>query len=263
MKIIINADDFGANDGINAAVERAYKNDALNSASLMVYGERAKAAAAIAAKNPKLSVGLHADLKYGTLFMMFWGFFAPRSLRRYAEKLLREQIDAAKKLGIKRLSHLDSHRYGHMVPAVFNVFTRVAAEYGIPRVRVMNENFFRSFRDIHSLRCIPNLGFLKCFGTWCGWILNGARADSYYYGLTYSGELFGRNLRRISVPKKYDTLEIGFHPSAFVPLRRDKSAFIDKSGGSIGLDDAFYNSENRVHEFDALMNPDWVENISH
>jgi len=253
MNIIINADDFGANDGFNAAVERAYLAGCLNSASLMVDAPRAKAAATLAARHPGLAVGLHVDLKYGTLFMMFWGFFATKSLRRYAEKKLREQIETAKKLGLKKLSHLDSHRYGHMVPAVFNVFVRVAAEYGIPRVRVMNENFFRSFWNIKSLRCIPNLGFLKCFGTWCGWVLNGAKASSYYYGLTYSGELFGRNLRRLSVPKKYDTLEIGFHPSAF----------IDKTGGTIGLDDAFYQSENRVHEFDALMNPDWLENVTY
>jgi predicted glycoside hydrolase/deacetylase ChbG (UPF0249 family) len=252
IDIIINADDFGASRSFNAAVESAYRNGCLNSASIMVYGARAKEAAAIAARNPNLAVGLHADLKYGALLMMFWGFFATKSLRRHAEKLLREQISAAKKLGIKKLSHLDSHRYGHMVPAVFNVFARVAKECGIPRVRVMNENFFRSFRDIRSLRCIPNLGFAKCLGAWCGYILNGAPGKVYYYGLTYSGELFGKHLRRITVPKKYKILEIGFHPAAFA----------EKSGANSKLDDSFYNSENRVREFDALMNPGWIKNIT-
>jgi len=255
MKIIINADDFGANDGINAAVEQAFKKGCLNSASLMVYGSAALAAADIAKKNPKLSVGLHADFDKGFVAMMFQWLFARKKFKAWLEKELRKQIDACAKLGIKKLSHLDSHRHVHMIPAAFSVFKKVAAAYKIPRVRVVNENFFRSFWGALSFSCVWNLAWVKWpVLTVFRWMSGRAAAtDVYFYGLVYSGELFGRATQKISVPKRFNTVEIGIHPMAFT----------DKSGGAHATDAQFYSSPNRIREFETVMDKNFLRRVTH
>jgi predicted glycoside hydrolase/deacetylase ChbG (UPF0249 family) len=57
--LIINADDFGASDGINRAIADCHRAGTLTSASLMVDGNGAREAAELAQMLPRLSVGLH------------------------------------------------------------------------------------------------------------------------------------------------------------------------------------------------------------
>src|SRR6266852_3754897 len=59
IRLIVNADDFGLSESVNAAVLEAYDRGILTSCSLMV-GEPAAAAAVRAARErPGLAVGLH------------------------------------------------------------------------------------------------------------------------------------------------------------------------------------------------------------
>jgi hypothetical protein len=59
MQVILTADDFGRSAAINAAVLRAHREGVLTSASLMVAGEAAEEAVALARETPSLAVGLH------------------------------------------------------------------------------------------------------------------------------------------------------------------------------------------------------------
>ncbi|MDR1207004.1 MAG: ChbG/HpnK family deacetylase [Rickettsiales bacterium] len=253
MKIIINADDFGINDGLNAAVENAHRNGCLNSASLMPFGARAKQAAEIAARNPKLSVGLHADFDCGFIKMLAASFFVTKKFKKNIEQELRKQIEECARLGIKQLSHLDSHRHVHMIPAAFSVFKKLAGEYKIPRVRVMNENCWTVFFNSPSLDWIKTGAYMKWpLLTMLRWLSGrAARPGTYFYGLVYSGKMYGRNVRKIRVPRGYDSVEVSFHPTIFA----------DTSGNLGCTDKKFYESPDRVREFETVADKGFPKNI--
>ena len=60
--LIVNADDFGYSDGVNAGVTKALEEGIVTSASLMVRGPAADEAAADARETRGFSLGLHVDL---------------------------------------------------------------------------------------------------------------------------------------------------------------------------------------------------------
>ena len=57
--VLLTADDFGLSEGVNEAVERAYRDGVLGAASLMVAGPAAADAVRRARALPGLRVGLH------------------------------------------------------------------------------------------------------------------------------------------------------------------------------------------------------------
>jgi predicted glycoside hydrolase/deacetylase ChbG (UPF0249 family) len=59
IQLIVNADDFGSSREVNSAVIQAHQHGVLTSASLMVNGQAADEAVALARANPNLSIGLH------------------------------------------------------------------------------------------------------------------------------------------------------------------------------------------------------------
>ena len=227
MKIIINADDFGANDGINKAVESACQDGCLNSASILVYGIRTQNAVQIAKNNPKLKIGLHAEFNSGFVKIMLASIFFPNKTKTKIESELRKQIAECKNLGITKLSHLDSHRHIHMLPEIFQIFKRIAAEYKIPRVRVTNE---RSL-SVKGL-VLTVLRFLS-------------RAHSNIYFVS-----FGNTKNKIIVPRKYNAAEIAFHPMAFT----------NTNGAKNFGERRFYFSPRRLYEYKIIMNPDFPKN---
>src|SRR5512142_728390 len=64
-RLIVNADDFGRSRSINQAVIRAHRDGILTTASLMVNGDAADDAVALARQNPNLGVGLPMTLVCG------------------------------------------------------------------------------------------------------------------------------------------------------------------------------------------------------
>ncbi|MFO5437844.1 MAG: ChbG/HpnK family deacetylase, partial [Dolichospermum sp.] len=63
--LIINADDFGFSHDVNAANIQAHAEGILTSPSLMVPGDAAQEAIALAKNHPHLAVGLHLVLVCG------------------------------------------------------------------------------------------------------------------------------------------------------------------------------------------------------
>jgi len=60
--LVVNADDFGASEGVNRGVVQAHVHGIVTSTSLMVTGHAAEHAARLAGEHPGLGVGLHWDL---------------------------------------------------------------------------------------------------------------------------------------------------------------------------------------------------------
>jgi predicted glycoside hydrolase/deacetylase ChbG (UPF0249 family) len=223
LRKIINADDFGASREVNEAIARARREGCLNSASLMADGPHAAEAAEFARANPDLSVGVHLELEGGFAKLLLRSIFARRALKRWAESEMRRQIEKARGMGIK-IAHLDSHRHVHMIPALFDLARKLQKEYKIPRLRVVNESFIGTFAATRNWRCFFDGGFVKYAVLKSFYYLNGARGEAYFYSIAHTMHLWGRNVRRIRVPKGFKAVEIGIHPSTAGEGRRRELA---------------------------------------
>src|SRR5262245_64423892 len=111
--LIVNADDFGLSAGVNRGIIEAHERGIVTSASLMVRGSAAAAAAAYARAHPALSVGLHLDL--GEWAWRDGGWVSVYEVVR-ADDARAVVAEAARQLAaFRRLvglspTHLDSHQ---------------------------------------------------------------------------------------------------------------------------------------------------------
>lgn len=149
--LIVNADDFGLCEGVNAAILDAHAAGSLSSTTLMVNGHAAAAAAQLALRHPKLGVGLHFNLTLGRPsadpreipgLLLPDGTFPSRGVlarrlvlgRVHGAQLTAEldaQLAAFDRFGLAP-SHVDSHQHVHAFPQVFDVLARACAERCLP-----------------------------------------------------------------------------------------------------------------------------------
>ena len=144
-RLIVNADDFGLTEGVNAGIVEAFQNGILRSASLMANGRAFDDAVRLALQNPGLDVGCHLMLISGRavsdpgrelprsaprlVARLAWGWRAGAIEREFAAQI--EKIQGA---GVS-LSHLDTHKHTHLAPPVLEAVLRVARSHDIPWVR--------------------------------------------------------------------------------------------------------------------------------
>jgi len=133
--LIVTADDFGYSSDVNTAVARAHREGILRFTSLMVNRPAAAEAAAMAKDLPGLGVGLHLELCADEPEKAGLRYFFDAKARAGLEGEIRAQIEALLKFGIKP-THADGHINIHVHPVIFPALSRLAREYGIPRVRL-------------------------------------------------------------------------------------------------------------------------------
>jgi hopanoid biosynthesis associated protein HpnK len=170
IQLIINADDFGANASVNAAVERAYREGVLTSASLMMTGQAVEGAVSIARANPGLAVGLHVVLSCGASMLgheavpaltdtggrfradpvraAFRYYFDPRA-RRQLRLEIEAQFSAFAATGLP-LSHVDGHQHLHAHPAALPIVIEQAIKSGADGIRVPGESLLFALRADRS-----------------------------------------------------------------------------------------------------------------
>jgi hopanoid biosynthesis associated protein HpnK len=154
--LIVTADDFGAAEEVNDAVEQAHREGILTAASLMVSAPAAGDAVARAKELPRLRVGLHLVLVEGRPTLpassapdlvdadgMFHAdltssairiFFLPR-VRRQLEAEIEAQFDAFRATGLN-LDHVNTHKHFHLHPTIASTILRVGKRYGLRAIRV-------------------------------------------------------------------------------------------------------------------------------
>lgn len=220
MKIRVNADDFGISPGVNDAIEKMFRAGSLNSASLICGCGFFDEAVVVAKRNQDLEVGLHFNLtngdarfKDGFLSLLLMSLFNRKTLEEKAEKELRNQISLIEKNGIK-LSHIDSHRHIHMIPAIFKIVKKVADEKGITRLRVVNESLVKTLLINHPKTFLWNGGLIKWLVLTALKIINNHKSNRYFFSILYSCEVTQNLISKIKVPKKFrdSEIEIMIHP---------------------------------------------------
>ena len=142
-RLVINADDFGFTRDVNEGIVHAHREGVLTSTTLMANGDAFDDAVRLAKQTPTLDIGAHLVLVQGNSLLdgrplpetpgQLLGVLARRGLNVYGE--LKAQIERIRAAGI-RISHLDSHKHTHLVPSVFKAVVKLAAEFGIPWVRL-------------------------------------------------------------------------------------------------------------------------------
>lgn len=157
--LIVTADDFGAARAVNEAVETAFREGILTTASLMVAAPAAEDAVERAKALPGLAVGLHLVVVRGTSTLPaselsaitdqqarfdrnlvqagFRYFFSPRARRQLREEI-RAQFDAFAQTGLS-LDHANAHNHMHLHPTVLSIMIEVGRDYGLRAIRLPYE----------------------------------------------------------------------------------------------------------------------------
>jgi predicted glycoside hydrolase/deacetylase ChbG (UPF0249 family) len=134
-RLIVNADDFGQTEGINAGIIECHRSGIVSSASLMVRWPAARAAGEYARHAPALSVGLHLDL--GEWAYADRGWFPvyqvvnPDDFAAVRSEIGR-QFEAFRRLVGREPTHIDSHQHVHRHGATRTIAAECADRFGIP-----------------------------------------------------------------------------------------------------------------------------------
>ena len=155
-RLVVTADDFGADTAVNAAVATAHAQGVLTAASLMVGAPAAREAVEIARGTPSLRVGLHLVLVEGRptlrpsdlpalvdgegLFRTDMAragarmFFDPAARSQLAREI-EAQFGAFAATGLP-LDHVNAHKHFHLHPTIAGLILEVGARFGLRAARL-------------------------------------------------------------------------------------------------------------------------------
>ncbi len=159
-RLIINADDFGADEARNAGIEEAVHAGVVTGISILPNGPALKDGLQriLSWTQRNLSVGVHLNLSEGKPLTQglkaltdrkgsFLGKInAHHLLMEHRDSTLKEAISQELSLQIESIldqglsiDHLDGHQHVHIFPAVFPVLINKVVKYRIPWIRVPAE----------------------------------------------------------------------------------------------------------------------------
>jgi hopanoid biosynthesis associated protein HpnK len=205
-QLIITADDFGLSAGVNAAVEKGWRDGLLTCASIMPGGAAFKEALKIAGRNPGLQVGLHLTLLQGKSVLPHvqipdlvneagnfsdnplatgMRYFFDKGIYKQIKQEIEAQIQRVLDAGIQ-LSHIDGHLNIHLHPTVFAFLTDLMPRYGITSFRLSRERLFHNLRFDQQRQLGKSLERI-IFGA----LANHARPHLKQLGIRYAAEVKG------------------------------------------------------------------------
>ena len=143
-RLVVNADDFGMTVKVNEGILAAHRAGIVRSTSLMANGEAFSHALEAARQTPSLDVGCHLVLTSGNS-VASPGKPLPASLRDLLQSTVTRRFCPVDEMSAQtekvlsaglRISHLDTHKGVHLIPALMEAIARVAERYRIPWVRI-------------------------------------------------------------------------------------------------------------------------------
>lgn len=237
VQLIINADDFGLSDAVNAAVLRAHRDGVLTSASLMVTGPAAREAIEIARDLPGLAIGLHLALTEVAPALPLdavpalvgpdgrfsrsparagFRWFVSSEARRQLRREIEAQFAAFAAAGLA-LSHVDGHQHLHAHPAVAPVVVEMATRCGASGIRVPHEPLRPSLAACRSR--VPSGVFYSLMHGYLSGVCRKRIADTglitsdICIGGLMSGAMTDNYVIRMLDRATCDSAEVFFHPS--------------------------------------------------
>jgi len=263
--LIVNADDLGMTPGANYAIFDGFDKGCITHASIMANCDYFQEAMQGIATRPTLNLGMHLNLTYGKalipnpLYCDVQGYFnlSYTALLITKDKIFLRAIEKEWEAQIKRvltysnipiaLTHIDSHRHIHLIPHLYPIASKLAHQYGISRVRLIQENMIDSLRMTKRLSFILNGGIIKYFLLRIFSLID-TRYDNLYkninfYSMLYTG-VIGKDML-MKLKNQSNTYEIMIHPS-YPELDKDVH-FYDK-------DEKIYRiSSDRTKELETVL----------
>jgi predicted glycoside hydrolase/deacetylase ChbG (UPF0249 family) len=227
MILVVNADDFGLTEGTNNAILNAHRNGIVTSTSLLANGLAFDHAVSLAKANPSLDIGVHLTLTEG--YPVATGVEAltndrgalPLSNQPFARLLIAGRLprDAIRRefeaqtakivdSGL-RPTHLDGHKYIHLLPGITGIAAEVARKFAIPVMRVphhVGDGFSRPARW-PGLLAIQAMGALAVSAT------RGLRTTNRMIGFVDTGHLTHAPLRELLRVPRPGITELLCHPA--------------------------------------------------
>jgi hopanoid biosynthesis associated protein HpnK len=240
-RLFVTGDDFGHSRAVNRGIAEAHDRGLLTSASLMVAGEAAAEAIALARVRPTLSVGLHLVLVDGRAVLPpgeipslvdAVGRFPARPFSaglRYQfsasaafdlRREIRAQLERFHDSGLP-LDHVDGHHHLHLHPIVLGILLDLAEEFSISSIRLPSEELSLALALDPRGRATKILwsvvfGFLHRHARP---LLQERRIGFHerVYGLLATGRITEEYLLGLIPRIQADSIEIYCHPAAALP----------------------------------------------
>jgi predicted glycoside hydrolase/deacetylase ChbG (UPF0249 family) len=174
-RLIVTADDVGLHRGMTDGAVRAHLDGIVTACSIVANGAAFEHAVERLRDVPSLAVGIHLTLieerpisdevpslvGRNRLFDESYAAFLPRYAvgrvsSKEIEREFRAQIEQLLQTGLK-ITHANGHQHLHLLPRVFEVVQRLAEEYSIPYVRIVDEPMTLSARGA-AIAVLSKLG---------------------------------------------------------------------------------------------------------
>jgi chitin disaccharide deacetylase len=215
-------------------VEETHRNGILTCASLMVGGNAAADAIAIARRVPSLKLGLHLVLvedvpalpaqaipdlvdasghfrrdlvRAGTEM-----FLRPKVKRQLAAEIT-AQFEAFKATGLA-LDHVNAHKHYHLHPTIAALILSIGPRYGMRALRVPSE----PINVIRAIEPVPITAPQVAVAFWSRFLRSRARRNGiivpdHVFGLAWSGAMTGTRMRGVLAHLPQGLSEIYTHPA--------------------------------------------------
>jgi predicted glycoside hydrolase/deacetylase ChbG (UPF0249 family) len=233
-RLIINADDFGLDDGINRGIMHCYKKGAVNSISLIACASGYRDAVNLAHKRGIFTIGAHLTVtgsfrpvslleevptlltRKGTFHKGYINFLSRYFLGKinpdeiYVE--FKNQIDRIRRDGFD-ITHLDSHHQIHMMPGILKLLVKIAEEEHIGYIRLALEkklikaNPFDIRNRIRRVMLLSTCNLSKSILT-----ESNIKYNDHFFGHFYSGALSKDILSDMIANLEDGLTEISCHP---------------------------------------------------
>src|SRR3989344_9672078 len=143
------ADDLGLHKSVNSGIVFLLREGKIDGASLMANGEEFEDAVKQCLENKLLNIGVHLNLveqqsvlsgermlKNHRIF--FIKYIMGLINKEYIRKELRAQVEKVIQAGVKPI-FLNGNQHLHLLPGIMDVTVKLAEEYQIPYIRIVNE----------------------------------------------------------------------------------------------------------------------------
>ncbi len=233
-RLVVTADDFGADVPVNDAVEIAHRQGVLTAASLMVGAPGAADAVARARVLPSLRVGLHLVLVDGypilpaaEVSMLVDGrgrfrddmaragatmFFSPKARRQLAAEIA-AQFAAFAATGLV-LDHVNAHKHFHLHPTIAGLILKIGARHGMRAARLPREprGVLVGIEPSTPPSPQPVVEAVTALARW-RFARAGVRTPDQVFGLAWSGAITARRLKGLIAALPPGLSEIYLHPA--------------------------------------------------
>ncbi|MDQ3279886.1 MAG: ChbG/HpnK family deacetylase [Acidobacteriota bacterium] len=148
-RLIVTADDAGLDAGMTAGAIHAHTHGIVTACSIVANGRAFDDTIARLRDVPSLEAGVHLTLVEeraltSIRFPKKYTSFVPLYLARLIsidaiERELRAQIERVLATGL-HVTHLNGHQHLHLLPRVFRVVQKLAREFGIGYIRIVDDH---------------------------------------------------------------------------------------------------------------------------